>query len=186
MGTISKNFSYHEFEHSDIAKEERITNVITSALVRDSIKCLVDNLHRLELRYGLAACEKNEYCDKYTLQWNYPIIWSFFQYITPKGLDRYGYKEKAKEILGEVTYSRDILELIARICIKLDVDGHRADIVMLKTAITLTAYHGKKTVEKEEVMEAARLVLPHRMRRRPFEESQFDLSELVKFMEEQN
>lgn len=44
MGTISKNFSYHEFEHSDIAKEERITNVITSAEVRDSIKCLVDNL----------------------------------------------------------------------------------------------------------------------------------------------
>lgn len=44
MGTISKNFSYHEFEHSDIAKEERITNVITSVEVRDSIKCLVDNL----------------------------------------------------------------------------------------------------------------------------------------------
>ena len=44
MGTISKNFSYYEFEHSDIAKEERITNVITSAEVRDSIKSLVDNL----------------------------------------------------------------------------------------------------------------------------------------------
>lgn len=44
MGTISKNFSYHEFEHSNIAKEERITNVITSVEVRDSIKCLVDNL----------------------------------------------------------------------------------------------------------------------------------------------
>ena len=44
MGTISKNFSYHEFEHSDIAKEERITNAITSVDVRDCIKCLVDNL----------------------------------------------------------------------------------------------------------------------------------------------
>lgn len=44
MGTISKNFSYHEFEHSNIAKEERITNVITSSEVRDSIKHLVDNL----------------------------------------------------------------------------------------------------------------------------------------------
>ena len=110
----------------------------------------------------------------------------FFEEYEPKQEQLRVKIEKAKEILGEVTYSRDILELIARICIKLDVDGHRADIVMLKTAITLTAYHGKKTVEKEEVMEAARLVLPHRMRRRPFEESQFDLSELVKFMEEQN
>lgn len=44
MGTISKNFSYHEFEQSNIAKEERITNVITSVEVRDSIKSLVDNL----------------------------------------------------------------------------------------------------------------------------------------------
>ena len=44
MGTISKNFSYHEFEHSDIAKKERITNVITSVEVRDAIKCLVNNL----------------------------------------------------------------------------------------------------------------------------------------------
>lgn len=44
MGTISKNFSYHEFEHSDIAKDERITNAITSVEVRDAIKCLVENL----------------------------------------------------------------------------------------------------------------------------------------------
>lgn len=44
MGTISKNFSYHEFEHSNVAKEERIMNVITSVEVRDSIKSLVDNL----------------------------------------------------------------------------------------------------------------------------------------------
>lgn len=44
MGTISKNFSYHEFEASRTAKERRIINVITSAEVRDSIKALVDNL----------------------------------------------------------------------------------------------------------------------------------------------
>ena len=44
MGTISKNFSYYEFEHSDIAKEERITNVITAVEIRDAIKSLVDNL----------------------------------------------------------------------------------------------------------------------------------------------
>ena len=44
MGTISKHFSYHEFEHSDVAKEERITNVITSVEVRDAIKCFVENV----------------------------------------------------------------------------------------------------------------------------------------------
>ena len=44
MGTISKNFSYHEFEQSSTAKEYRITNTITTVEVRDSIKNLVENL----------------------------------------------------------------------------------------------------------------------------------------------
>lgn len=44
MGTISKNFSYHEFEHSNTATEYRIVNVISSIEVRDSVKSLVDNL----------------------------------------------------------------------------------------------------------------------------------------------
>lgn len=44
MGTISKDFSYHEFEDSKIAKEKDICNVITSFKVRDAIKSLVDNV----------------------------------------------------------------------------------------------------------------------------------------------
>ena len=69
-----------------------------------------------------------------------------------------------------------MLELIAKICIKLDVDGHRADIVMLKTAITLAAYNERSQVEREDVLAAAQLALPHRMRKKPFEEASFDLS----------
>lgn len=90
----------------------------------------------------------------------------------------------AKALLESVEYTRQIMELIARVCIALEVDGHRADIVMLKTAITLAAYHGKHQVEKEEVMQAARLVLPHRMRRRPFEEAQLDFSQLESLLNE--
>ena len=41
MGTISKNFSYREFEVSSTADHLHIINVITSAVVRDSIKALV-------------------------------------------------------------------------------------------------------------------------------------------------
>lgn len=44
MGTISKNFSYHEFEASTKAKEKRINNTITSFDVRDALKSLVINL----------------------------------------------------------------------------------------------------------------------------------------------
>lgn len=41
MGTISKNFSYREFEHSDTADRRGIVNVITDFKVRDSVKALV-------------------------------------------------------------------------------------------------------------------------------------------------
>ena len=44
MGTITKNFSYREFEASDKADEKGICNVITSFEVRDAIKALVDTV----------------------------------------------------------------------------------------------------------------------------------------------
>ena len=43
MGTISKNFSYAEFEKTDVPGMQ-IRNTITSVEVRDNIKALVDNV----------------------------------------------------------------------------------------------------------------------------------------------
>ena len=44
MGTISKNFSYHEFEQSDTARQYRIMNIISTPEVRDAVKALVQNV----------------------------------------------------------------------------------------------------------------------------------------------
>lgn len=41
MGTISENFDYREFEESETAKANRITNVITTHDVRDAVRELV-------------------------------------------------------------------------------------------------------------------------------------------------
>jgi len=78
---------------------------------------------------------------------------------------------KAKEKLKLVSIEDNLLELTAEISIELGVDGHRADITMIKTAKTLAAYNGRKNVTKEDIFEAAELVLPHRMRKNPFDES---------------
>jgi magnesium chelatase subunit I len=85
---------------------------------------------------------------------------------------------RARELLPGVAYSREILERIVSICIKLKVDGHRADIGMLKTAMTLAAFCGRREVQEKDLMEAAKLTLPHRMRRKPFEETGFDMREI--------
>lgn len=44
MGTISKNFSYHEFEQSEAARQYRIMNIIGTPEIRDAVKRLVINL----------------------------------------------------------------------------------------------------------------------------------------------
>lgn len=44
MGTITKDFSYREFERSEVAEAKHICNVITSFEVRDSILALTENV----------------------------------------------------------------------------------------------------------------------------------------------
>lgn len=85
---------------------------------------------------------------------------------------------KAKELLKEVIFDDEILEIAAKISIEMGVDGHRADISMIKTAMTIAAFNGNKEVSRKDMLEAAKLALPHRMRRRPFEEGIIDLSKV--------
>ncbi|WP_440945663.1 putative cobaltochelatase [Methanosarcina sp. T3] len=75
----------------------------------------------------------------------------------------------AKQLLPEVRISDDMLELISQICIDMGVDGHRADLTMMKTSITLAAFYGRTEVTEDDVREAAGLTLSHRMRRKPFD-----------------
>ena len=75
----------------------------------------------------------------------------------------------AQKLLSKVRISDDMLELISQICVDMKVDGHRADITMMKTSVTLAAFKGRTEVLEVDVKEAAELVLPHRMRRKPFD-----------------
>ena len=75
---------------------------------------------------------------------------------------------RAQELLPHVNMSDDMLTMIAQICIDMAVDGHRADITMMKTAATIAAYNNRKEVNEDDIRDAAALVLSHRMRRRPF------------------
>jgi magnesium chelatase subunit D len=90
---------------------------------------------------------------------------------------------RAKELLGQVKISDSMLHLIAEICISMAVQGHRADIVIAKTAATVAAFDGRLEVIEEDVREAAELALPHRMRRKPFEEQKLDQDKLKKTIE---
>ncbi len=61
------------------------------------------------------------------------------------------------------------LLLIARVCAAFEVDGLRADLVTARAAVAHAAWHGRDRVTKADIRAAARLALPHRRRRNPFD-----------------
>lgn len=93
--------------------------------------------------------------------------------------------EQARKLLPEVTCSDAICLLACKIGIALDTDGHRADICMIKTAMTLAAWNGRKDVRKEDLLEAAHYVLPHRMRKNPFENGRLDFAKVEAIVKEE-
>jgi Mg-chelatase subunit ChlI len=84
--------------------------------------------------------------------------------------------EEASERLSEVKISERALEKAVDICLKLGVDGHRGDLTIIKTALTISAWENKP-VSDEMIIMAAELALPHRMRRKPFQDVDFNVKE---------
>ena len=78
---------------------------------------------------------------------------------------------KAQKLLPGVTVKEDFLRIVARMCIELDVDGHRPDIIITRAAMTRAAYEGRREVVEDDVVFASGLTLGFRMRRTPFEEA---------------
>ncbi|MFI9592624.1 VWA domain-containing protein [Nonomuraea sp. NPDC052265] len=75
------------------------------------------------------------------------------------------------------------LRQIATVCAAFEVDGLRADLVTANAAIAHAAWQGRDTVTTEDVRAAARLALPHRRRRDPFDAPGLDeelLDELLR------
>lgn len=84
----------------------------------------------------------------------------------------------AKQLLPQVQISDDMLYLIAEIAIQMGVDGHRADLTIMKTAQTMAALNGRTDVSRADVETGAKLALMHRMRRKPFQDPSLDEDKL--------
>ncbi|MGJ5670360.1 magnesium chelatase subunit D family protein [Rhodococcus aetherivorans] len=92
---------------------------------------------------------------------------------------------QARDRLPQVRLDDDALVAIAEVCAAFDVDGMRADLVTAKTAVAHAAWVGRDEVTREDIAVAARLALPHRRRRNPFDEPGMDESLLDELLGEQ-
>ncbi|MGW4898612.1 ATP-binding protein, partial [Kitasatospora sp. NPDC004240] len=91
---------------------------------------------------------------------------------------------EARELLAKVTLPDAALRQITAVCAAFEVDGLRADIVMARTAVALAAWAGRSEVLEEDVRQAARLALPHRRRRNPFDAPGLDEEQLERTLAE--
>jgi len=90
----------------------------------------------------------------------------------------------AQQLLPEVTLDDALLDLISHLCCEFEVASLRADIVMHKAARALAALEGRSQVTPDDVRGAAELVLPHRRRRKPFEQPGLDQNQLDELMQQ--
>jgi len=77
-----------------------------------------------------------------------------------------------------VKYSEKDLYTIAALTASFKVDGHRADIVILKTARAQAAYEGRLQINDKDILLAAELALPHRMKKQPFQDTALNPDQL--------
>ncbi|MDQ4085041.1 MAG: putative cobaltochelatase [Actinomycetota bacterium] len=85
---------------------------------------------------------------------------------------------RARALLPTVGLSDAALSLVASVCASFEVDGMRADLVIARAARAHAAWHDRTDVTAEDVRAAARLALPHRRRRDPFDSPGLDDEQL--------
>lgn len=90
---------------------------------------------------------------------------------------------EARKLLPEVQYSSRNLVDIANLSTSLQVDGHRSDLVILKTARAHAAFEGRKAITGRDIGLAAELAYPHRIKRGPFQKSEISAEELAEKIE---
>jgi magnesium chelatase subunit D len=86
--------------------------------------------------------------------------------------------QHAQSILTRIQLTDMALLRIAEVCSAAGVDGMRADIVMARAAAAHAAWHDREHPNIDDLRAAAKLALPHRRRRNPFDAPGLDDDEL--------
>jgi Mg-chelatase subunit ChlI len=92
--------------------------------------------------------------------------------------------EQARPRVDKVTHTNRDLLSIAALTSSLNVDGHRADLVILKTARAHAAFEGRTAITDRDIALAAELALPHRIKRGPFHQTEMTMEDLQERIEQ--
>lgn len=85
---------------------------------------------------------------------------------------------EARVRLPRVELPDSLLDFVSTLCCEFGATSLRADITLNKVALTHAALEGRLSVDVDDIAAAAELVLPHRRRRKPFEQPGLDRERL--------
>lgn len=92
--------------------------------------------------------------------------------------------EQARTLVDQVTYTSRNMLSIAALSADMNVDGHRSDLVILKTARAHAAFEGRLAITDRDIALAAELALPHRIKRGPFHQTEISMEDLQERIEQ--
>lgn len=90
----------------------------------------------------------------------------------------------ARDMIHDVTHTQNDLRLIASMMADMQIDGHRADLVVLKTARAHAAYEGRNHINDQDIALAIKLAIPHRLKRGPFTDATAELDKVADMLQE--
>ena len=91
---------------------------------------------------------------------------------------------QARRLVNRVRYTSHDLLVIADLTAKMQVDGHRADLVILKASRAQAAFEGREAITPHDIALAAELALPHRVKSGPFRQSDMGVTQLEEHIEQ--
>lgn len=92
--------------------------------------------------------------------------------------------DQGRKLVAKVTHTKRDLLSIAALTSSLNVDGHRADLVILKAARAQAAFEGRTAINDHDIALAAELTLPHRIKRGPFHQAEINAQQLQERIED--
>src|SRR5574341_2237256 len=92
--------------------------------------------------------------------------------------------DAARQALPSITHIPADLYAIAELSAGLEVDGHRADLVILKSARAHCALMQRRAVTEEDILLAAELALPHRLKRKAFQDVELRMEQLERRLDQ--
>jgi len=109
---------------------------------------------------------------------------AFREEFLPKEQELSAQIAQARKLVDKVGYTTRDLLVIADLTARMQVDGHRADLVILKAARAHAAFEGREAITPRDIALAAELALPHRVNAGPFRHSEMGITQLEEQIEQ--